>query len=80
MPFMHFSRVVPGFSMAFPRIPAWLRPGPCQCPWFFLDFVMLSARFLGFSTVFVRFTHAFHAFSEGFPGFSLVFLGNSVVV
>ena len=65
--------------MVFPRIPAWLRPGPCQCPWFFLDFVTFSAGFLGFSKVFVRFTHAFHAFFEGFSrifsGFSRKFCG-----
>ena len=65
--------------MVFPRIPAWLRPGPCQCPWFFLDCVTFSAGFLGCSKVFVRFTHAFHAFFEGFsrifPGFSRKFCG-----
>ena len=66
--------------MAFPRIPAWLRPDPCQCPCFFLDLVTFSAGFLGFSKVFVRFTHAVHAFFDGFYRISLVFLGSSVVV
>ena len=54
---------VPKWSRA--RIPGWSRPGPCQCPWFFLDFVTFSAGFLGFSKVFVRFTHALQTFCEG---------------
>ena len=53
-------------------------------PWFFLDFVKLSAGFLGISEVFVRFTHAFHVlfrcffngalwfFLESRPGCGLV--------
>ena len=34
---------VPKWSRA--RIPAWLRPGPCQCPQLFLDFATFSAGF-----------------------------------
>ena len=54
---------VPKWARA--RIPGWSRPGPCQCPWFFLDFVTFSAGFQGFSKVFVRFTHALQTFCEG---------------
>ena len=65
---------VPKWSRA--RIPAWLRPGPCQCPWFFLDYVTFSAGLLGFSKVFVRFTYAFfEGFSRIFYGFSRKFCG-----
>ena len=52
------------------RIPGWSRPGPCQCPWFLLDFVMFSAGFLGFSKVFVRFTHALQTFCGVFSSIS----------
>ena len=51
----HFLPLLSSFlSCALQKF--WSRRGPCQCPWFFLDFVTFSVGFVGSSKAFPALT------------------------